>query len=92
MQDPASFVVSGSGFDVIPQNAVGIVAYTNGDPLRFRYDFDPVHTFSIVDKSDDEITLVHDGVSAPSNGSYLGAILSADRSVVYWINNSRPLP
>jgi hypothetical protein len=46
---------------------------------------------TIESRTDNEITFAA-GEAAEHVPLYLGAILSADRSTVYWVNNTRPLP
>lgn len=85
------FTINGSGFDLIPINAIGLPATNNDEPLQFLNTTDTHLVAQIVSHSDASISFAASGASS-HNALYLGCIVSADRSVVYWINESRPLP
>lgn len=81
----------GSGFHGLPGNAVGILSYSNADPLSYRYDINPSRSYRLVVNSDNSLTAYHNEAVEPAADNYLGAIVSPDGSVVYWVNESRPL-
>lgn len=85
------FTINGSGFDLIPNDAIGLPATNNDEPLQFLLTTDTHLVAQIVSYSDTSIRFVASGDSS-HNALYLGCIVSADRSVVYWVNESRPLP
>lgn len=86
------YSLEGSGFDAIPSDAVGLVASDNFAPLANRYNFGSTASYQIVTKTENEMQLRYDQEHIVSVPVYLGAIVSADRETVYWVNNSRPLP
>lgn len=82
-------MLSGLNFDLIPSDAVGIVAIENDYPLYYQHAV-AQYSFSIVRKTDTEIELSNS--TTMNNNSYLGAIVSSDRETVFWVNETRPLP
>ena len=79
------FIVTGSGFDSIPYDAVAVIA-TAGNPLGERYTNDPWSLMHIVSKSDNSIEFSASASYNFSSPHILGAILSANRSIIYWVN------
>lgn len=86
------FVIQGSDFSIIPDDAVFVVASNNNAQLYRRYTTNEFYYGVIGPHSDTEIRSAPAGYSSHNFPSYVGAILSADRSIVYWVNYSRPLP
>lgn len=82
-------MLSGLNFDLIPNDAVGIVALDNNNPLYYQHAV-AQYTFPIVRKTDTEIELSNS--TTMNHDSYLGAIVSSDRETVFWVNETRPLP
>lgn len=77
---------------LIPDDAVFVLARNNTDPLEFRYTESDA-TFGVIGSHTDTEINCETNVTAPhSISTYLGAILSADRSVIYWVNNTKPIP
>lgn len=79
--------------DLIPDDAIGILATNNNNPLQRRY----THTagydrYLIVSKSEGEIVLSDGGIYDLGDDTYLGGIISPDGAEVYWVNESKPLP
>lgn len=79
------FVVTGSGFDSIPYDAVAVIG-TQGYPLNQRYTNDPWAVMHIVSKSDESIEFSASVSYNFSSPHILGAILSEDRQIIYWVN------
>lgn len=79
-------------FDIIPQDAIGILARFNDNPLGLLEDTQSYVALDITSLSPDSMVLEHPEVHTMSFATYLGAIVSADRSIVYWVNNTKPLP
>lgn len=86
------YTLRGFGFSSIPADAVGIIAYDNDQRFSFRNTTDPRLLFDITEVNEFDIVLQQRQEGAHSTDTYLGAILSADRSIVYWENTTRPLP
>ena len=82
----------GVGFNNIPTDAVGIVAIDNSLPLQYRTTESPRLLLTIAEKSDTRVLMTQDEEQSHSLSSYLGAIVSADRRTVYWVNDTSPLP
>lgn len=91
-QATGSFTLTGKGFDVIPQNALGLMSYINSNPLQYQNDESPVHIYDIVEKTDSSLRLQVRESRTLTHNNYLGAIVSTDRKATYWINQAKPLP
>lgn len=84
--------VYGSGFDEIPANALGILAAANDDPLHYRNTSTNIYLFDLVQKSNTHMRFrLREAHTFPS-GRFLGGIVSSDRSEVYWVNDTAPIP
>lgn len=86
------FELSGTGFDLLPDDAIGILADDNDNPLGYRYTTSAFNLFDVNVVNDNFTRLVVRGSSSHQLPTYLGAILSSDRSRIYWINDTKPLP
>lgn len=84
--------VYGSGFDIIPSDAVAIIANDNDAPLRFRYSKEVWASLGLVSKDDSNMSFEFAEPHVFSAQVYIGAIVSADRTQLYWLNNTKPLP
>lgn len=85
------FELLGSGFSYLPANAVAVPMGTNSQPLQYRDTTLPRAVMSIVERTDNRIVFRASEEGAHGTGS-IGAILSNDRSIVFWTNTTRPLP
>lgn len=83
------FELHGHGLSNIPSNAVGVWATDNNDPLASR---ETPYPMTILEKNDELLVIGQSYDSSHATPFYLGAILSPDRQVVYWINDTKPLP
>lgn len=86
------YILFGSGFSGIPDNAVGILARANDNPLEFIETDNPINLFSISQKTDTQLTMSPVQLITHTIDSYLGAIVSEDRQTIYWVNDTNPLP
>lgn len=82
----------GHGFLYLPSGAVGIYANDNNDPLAFSDASVPSQVFDISVMDDEHMSLIPREVTSHNRPNYLGAIVSADRTEVLWLNDTRPLP
>lgn len=64
----------------------------NNNPLENRLGSDPWKIMQIQFKSNNVIEFEHGEPHTLEQSYYLGAILSADRTIVYWVNDTKPLP
>lgn len=89
-----NFELSGENLDVIPDNAVGILSFDNDNPLQNLEVHSPWMVYSIAEKNEGYMLMQesYSGAVSADQNSYLGAIVSADFSTVYWQNETRPLP
>lgn len=76
----------------LPSNAVGILSYSNDNPLANRYSTFDDHKWIIARRTDEELTLSQVRSQSHVDPSYLGCIVTNDRGTVLWINENKPLP
>lgn len=69
-----------------------MLATDNDAPLAGRDTTSPYYYGDVEVRSAEEVSLRTKSLSSHQFPTYVGAILSADRSVVYWVNETRPLP
>lgn len=85
------FTLKGEGFNSLPNDAVATPMISNDSPLEFRDDQQGYNVMSMTRISDTEVQFI--AASAVNHSAKsIGAILSADRSMVYWVNETNPLP
>lgn len=85
-------ILRGRGFSEIPDDAIGIGSNSNSDPLRFKDAVVETNLMRITEKNDIELKFTQDAPHGHNNPTYIGAIVSADRQTIYWVNNTQPLP
>ena len=85
-------MLRGRGFDLIPDDAVGTISAHNDDPLESRNSSTPTQIFEITAKSDTEMVISQATAASHRVPTYVGAILSKDRNIVFWENDTAPLP
>lgn len=73
-------------------DAVGLYSNRNQDPLMSKGRQDAPLLYDIVEKTSTTMRLVSKEAQSGHPANYLGGIASADGSVVYWTNETRPLP
>lgn len=86
------YTLRGKGFNLIPDDAIGVYANNNNDPSSFVDRDDDSFFFDIVSKSSTFMVLQAKAAVEHAANNYLGTIVSADKSTVYWVNETRPLP
>lgn len=86
------FVLEGRNFDSIPGDAVGIFAGNNDNPLEKRTTTSAANLYDIVEKTDVRMRLVCRNPTKNHAENYLGGIVSLGGEIVYWTNETRPLP
>lgn len=86
------FELVGQNFHLIPQDAVGLYSSSNTIPLMYKDSTaeGAMYRINVIDDSHLTATAVSPQTSHGNN--YLGGIVSADRSTVYWVNDTQPLP
>lgn len=85
-------VLTGRGFSEIPDDAIGIGAKVNNNPLEYILTTNAVLLLQIAEKNDIMMRMTQDKQHGHRDPVYLGAIVSADRQTIYWVNNTQPLP
>ena len=75
----------------MPSDIVGVPSINNAEPLMNRYNTSTSVVMKVVNRTDTEMEFATDIASSHGN-TYFGGILSANREVVYWMNDSKPLP
>lgn len=86
------FILTGLRLDRIPSDAIGIGAYSNDNPLGGIDSTQQKRLYHIVEQSASSLVLANNDGGVHAQDCYLGAIVSADRSTVYWVNFTEPLP
>jgi hypothetical protein len=86
------FSLSGERFIGLPVGALGVLAIRNDNPLERQYSNYDSDLFRITEKTNTSLKLVSRSPSAHTIPVFLGAIVSPDRSWVYWQNDTNPLP
>ena len=83
----------GRGFVNIPNDAVGCLAVSNDDPLAYRYETGEFsyRLFEVSEKTNNRLVMTPVVDTPHAVPSYLGCIVSQDRTVVYWVNETHPL-
>lgn len=72
---------------MIPSDALGIKAFNLDNPLEYKDSLNDVYLFDIQSKSNFQMILRYRSSLPSSYQNYLGAIVSADRQTIYWVNN-----
>lgn len=84
-------MLSGRYLDQIPDGAIGFLGTQNAHPTNHIGSDLTQWQVPIVSKTATEIVLEQDR-SYTLGMSFLGCIASLDGSVIYWINDTSPLP
>lgn len=71
---------------------MGVLSTSNDNPLEARDTVIGEYLFDVTSVVGDTAVLTCRQANRHGVANYLGAILSADRNVVIWQNNTRPLP
>ena len=87
----AEFELIGGGFDLLPDDAIGNISENNNNPLDNLAAGGAYYHPAIIERTDKRI--VFRGVSHNyPRPYYLGAIVSSDKQIIYWRNESSPIP
>lgn len=73
-------------------DAVGVIASNNDNPIGGKDSINPIQLYQIVSKTDTEMVVAQVETAPHSVPTYMGGFLSQDRAVVYWENDTKPLP
>lgn len=85
------FEILGRGFDSLPNDIVGVPMVSNDNPLQFRNATSGVSMMTIAERSNNRLVM---RAATPYNheAASIGALLSNDRTIVYWVNDTNPIP
>lgn len=85
------FEIIGRGFDSLPNDMVGVPMTSNENPLQFRNAASRESMMTIAERSNTRLVMK---AAAPYNhvAASIGALLSNDRTIVYWVNDTNPIP
>lgn len=86
------FELLGNGFNLLPDDVVGVPMSDNGNPSYYRYDNSAVNVMNVIERSNNRIVMRAAESSPHGRITSIGMLLSNDRSTVYWINDTRPIP
>lgn len=84
-------ILTGRGFGIIPDDAIGIGATRNEDPVQFVSSTNEALLMTIAEKNENRMQMTQAAQYTHNLPVYLGAIVSPDRQTVYWVNRTRPL-
>lgn len=84
--------LTGYRINLIQTGAVAILSNSNDNPMINIQTTNPSLIMDIEVLSENAATATVRQGATHSVPYYIGVIASADRSVVYWVNNTRPLP
>ena len=76
----------------MPENLLGVFSSDNNDPLQHRYDHTAVNSYNPVERSNTRIVFQRRTIVGTNEPTYLGGLCSGDGSIVYWTNDTKPLP
>ena len=76
----------------LPSDAVGIRSNSNDDPLVQLYMTGERYTYELQVVNDNEIVAALAVDASSSQPTYFSAIVSRDRTRVYWQNETKPIP
>lgn len=90
------FDLQGDGFDTLPSDAIAVAMRDNENPLEFvNYPYTPEGErraiMRIEKRSANALTMAAEE-EAEHSVLTIGAIVSADRQTVYWVNDTKPIP
>ena len=77
---------------MVPDDAIGINAFYNDDPTGEVQTAAIANITPIVSRTNNTIVFRQPDIHAHTLPTYLGTIVSHDRQIIYWVNNTRPLP
>lgn len=86
------FDVVGYGFSSMEGDVVAVTARNNNEPLEYiNHGVDNALVIEVQILSDNHL-VVNGVVHDYNTPRFLGALVSMDRSLVYWENNTSPVP
>lgn len=86
------FELNGTGFALIPNDALGVLSTDNEQPLMNINATRGNLLFEIVERDRHTMVVRQVEESTHASSCYLGAIVSKDRQTVYWVNETKPMP
>lgn len=86
-----NFVIKGMYLDMVPSDALGVFSDENWAPLKYKDTTNRDFLFDIFVEGSSDLVAVPKTQHTVEYSGYLGAIVSSDRSVVYWVNNTHPV-
>ncbi len=87
-----NYMLEGVAFELIPNDAVGIIGSSNGATREWLNTESPRQIYDITSRTKNSIIMTQRETSTHGTNSYLALIVSPDRSKIYWENETRPLP
>lgn len=85
-------MVLGHRFDLLPDNALGIMARSNDDPTEKKDSVEDTYLFDITEKTEKRMVFVAREQTAHVP-NYLGCIVTQDvPRTLLWVNDTKPLP
>lgn len=88
----SQYEVVGKNFNLLDDTVIGLYASENDNPLGYLNATREDLIFRVDEKSNNRMILKSRSPLSHRVASYLGCIVSADRSQIIWENNTQPLP
>lgn len=85
-------MITGRGLDTLPDDTIGVPMEDNNAPLAYRDTTSRYYLMRIVEKSPNRLVMQADAEVQHDAALSIGGILSADRTAVYWVNDTNPIP
>ena len=85
-------LIEGYSFGQIEDGAIAVGSSDNENPLMFKDTENDRFVFDLTIVDGNNIVAVPRNAQAHQDSFYIGAIVSPDRSIVYWVNDMKPLP
>lgn len=83
--------MTGRGFNNIPDDALGVLAYSNTAPAENINTERDDWLYLMDEKTPTKLVLRQKISGTHGIQTYLGAIVSQDRQTIYWVNETTPL-
>lgn len=86
------FELRGQNFDLIPDDAMGIISNDNDDPLKLVGEGTRRTQLTIVERGEGYLKLQSNTAHSYDGDFYLGVLMKRSTLEYFWINDTKPLP
>lgn len=88
----ARFEVNLRSIEYLPEGAIAVMSNRNENPTRYVGEVSNPNDVPISSIEGNVVVFEQPSSHQHNSPCYLGCIITADRSQVLWVNNTRPLP